>query len=106
MTILCNSYVLQCKYKYFIQQISIHEKPADITLSLCNLPPTQPTPLWLSSAAVNLCSDNVGSRFLLRQTWDQPSHTVTHLASRSLPHDFAVVMATAVHSYLTDLPMG
>lgn len=49
-------------------------------------------------------SDNVRSWFSLRQTWGQPSHTVTHPLLSSQPHDFDVVMATAAHSYLTDLP--
>lgn len=55
-------------------------------------------------AAVTLCSDNVRSWFSLRQTWGQPSHTVTHPLSSSQQHDFGVVMETAAHSYLTDLP--
>lgn len=45
-------------------------------------------------------------RFPQRQTRAQPSHTVTHPLWRSREHDFAVVMATAAHSYLTKLPRG
>lgn len=72
--------------------------------SLHHFPPTPPPVFCLSSAAVTLCSDNVRSWFSLRQTWGQPSHTVTHPLLSRQQHDFVVVMATAAHSYLTDLP--
>lgn len=41
--------------------------------------------------------------FSLRQTSGQPSHTVTHPLLSIRQHDFAVVMVTAAHRYLTDL---
>lgn len=53
---------------------------------------------------MTLCSDNVRSRFAQRQTWVQPSHTVSHPPESSRRHDFVVVMATTAHNYLTKLP--